>query len=187
VCAVADITVDLNADLGEGVTDDDGLLAIVTSANVACGFHAGDAVTMQHICREAAARDVAIGAQVSYRDREGFGRRPMDVPADQLKADVLEQLDALDAAARGEGIRITYVKPHGALYNRIADDPEQAGALVGAVAQFDPALALLGLPYSASGAAAARLGLRFVSGLRSSFSMATAVTIRSATVTATAP
>ena len=134
-------TIDLNADLAEGVTDDEGLLAVVSSANVACGFHAGDAATMRRVCQEAARRGVRVGAQVSYNDREGFGRRDMDVPPDQLAADVLYQIGAL--AAFGE---VVYVKPHGALYNRVVHDEQQARAVVAAVKAWREPLPLMGLP-----------------------------------------
>src|SRR5579875_450685 len=133
--------IDLNADLAEGfgvwrLTDDEALLEVVTSANVACGFHAGDPLTMQRVCARAAARGVAIGAQVSYRDLAGFGRRRMDVAAAELTADVLYQLGALDAFARAAGTSVRYVKPHGALYNTAVDDPAQAGAIVAAVRSY---------------------------------------------------
>ena len=104
-------------------------LAIVTSANVACGFHAGDPLTIRRACAGAVAGGVSIGAQVSYRDLAGFGRREMTVPADELTAEVLYQIAALDGIARAEGGRVSYVKPHGALYNRAARDPEQATAI----------------------------------------------------------
>lgn len=134
--------VDLNADLGEGVTDDDGLLEVVTSANLACGFHAGDAETMRHVCRRAAALGVTVGAQVSYADREGFGRRPMDVAPDVLTGWVREQVQLLDQIAAEEGIRVGYLKPHGALYNRVVEDREQAAAVLAGAAD----LPVLGLP-----------------------------------------
>lgn len=134
--------VDLNADLGEGVTDDDGLLAVVTSANVACGFHAGDEATMRTVCRGAALRGVVIGAQVSYADREGFGRRAMDVPAAELSAWVREQVSMLTAIAESEGTAVAYLKPHGALYNRVVEDEEQARAVLAGAAD----LPVLGLP-----------------------------------------
>src|SRR6266511_4082688 len=147
-------TIDLNADLGEGfgrwsLTDDDGLLGAVTSANVACGFHAGDPSTMRRVCERAVAGGVRIGAQVSYRDLAGFGRRSMDVPADELADEVTYQIGALDAFARAAGDQVRYVKPHGALYNRIVHDDEQAAAVVEAVAAYDPTLPVLGLPGSA--------------------------------------
>ncbi|MEO3784437.1 5-oxoprolinase subunit PxpA [Actinocorallia sp. B10E7] len=147
-------TMDLNADLGEGfgawqLGEDAALMTVVTSANVACGFHAGDPLIMRMTCRAAVARGVAIGAQVSYRDLAGFGRRPMDVPFDELAAEILYQLAALDGIARSCGGRVAYVKPHGALYNRIVHDPEQAAAVAEAVLSFDPSLPVLTLPGSA--------------------------------------
>ena len=159
--------IDLNADLGEGfgawrLTDDDALLGVVTSANVACGFHAGDPVTMRRVCALAAGRGVAVGAQVSYRDLAGFGRRAMAVPAEELCAEVVYQIGALQACAAAAGTRVRYVKPHGALYNTAADDAEQAGAVAAAVAAVDASLPLLGLPDSALAEAAARAGLPFV-------------------------
>ena len=130
--------IDLNADLGEGfgrwrLTDDERLLSVVTSANVACGFHAGDAATMRRVCELAAERGVRIGAQVSYRDLAGFGRRAMDVPPDELAAEVAYQIGALEVFARAAGTRVSYVKPHGALYNRVVHDEEQAAAVVDGV------------------------------------------------------
>ncbi len=161
------VRIDLNADLGEGfgvwrLGDDDALLDVITSANVACGFHAGDPTTMRRVCVGAAQRGVSIGAQVGYRDLAGFGRRRMDIDVDDLAADVLYQLGALDACARAAGSRVRYVKPHGALYNTASDDAEQAGAVASAVAAFDPALPLLALPGSALADAARAAGLPFV-------------------------
>lgn len=146
--------IDINADLGEGfgiweLGDDLALLDVITSANVACGFHAGDPLIMRRVCAAAVARGVTIGAQVSYRDLAGFGRREMDVAAPELIAEVLYQIAALDGIARTEGGRVAYVKPHGALYNRIARDPVQAQAVTEAVLAFDPALPMLTLPGSA--------------------------------------
>jgi UPF0271 protein len=156
--------VDLNADLGEGfgvwrLGDDDALLDVVTSANVACGFHAGDPSTMRRVCARAVAAEVAIGAQVAYRDLAGFGRRFMDVAPAELTDDVLYQLAALDGIARSEGGRVRYVKPHGALYNAVVHHEAQARAVVDAVAAYDPALPVLGLPGSALLRAAAHAGL----------------------------
>src|SRR5215217_2091983 len=128
--AVDTRSVDLNADLGEEVTDDAGLLAIVSSANVACGFHAGTAETMRAVCEGAAEAGVRIGAQVSYDDREGFGRRRLDVAHDVLRDQVAVQVAVLDEIARHAGTTVTYVKPHGALYNRVVDDEEQAAAVL---------------------------------------------------------
>ena len=137
--------IDLNADLGEGVTDDDGLLGVVTSANLACGFHAGDEDTMRRVCAGAAERGVVVGAQVSYRDRENFGRKHMDVAAEVLTEWVAEQVDVLRGIASGAGIEVVYVKPHGALYNRVVEDEEQAAAVLAGSAS----LPVLGLPGSA--------------------------------------
>ncbi|QXJ20834.1 LamB/YcsF family protein [Actinomadura graeca] len=146
--------IDINADLGEGfgiweLGDDLALLDVITSANVACGFHAGDPLIMRRVCAAAAGRGVTIGAQVSYRDLVGFGRREMDVAPPELTAEILYQLAALDGIARAEGGRVAYVKPHGALYNRVARDPVQAMAVAEAVRAYDPSLPLLTLPGSA--------------------------------------
>ncbi|GAB3218755.1 LamB/YcsF family protein [Mycolicibacterium hippocampi] len=160
-------SVDLNADLGESfgvwtLGDDDAMLDLVTSANIACGFHAGDAATLARTCRAAAERGVRIGAQVSYRDLEGFGRRFIDVPPDDLTADVIYQIGALQALARVAGTELSYVKPHGALYNSIVEHRDQARAVVEAVHAVDPGLAVLGLTGSALFAEAQRVGLRTV-------------------------
>ena len=130
--------VDLNSDLGESfgrwvLGDDDAMLELVTSANVACGFHAGDPSTLRQVCARAAARGVSVGAQVSYRDLAGFGRRTMDVEPSELTDEVIYQIGALDGIARVCGTRVRYVKPHGALYNKAAVDPHTAGAVVAAV------------------------------------------------------
>lgn len=137
--------IDLNADLGEGVTDDEALLTVVTSANVACGFHAGDALVMRVVCDRAAAGGVVLGAQVSYLDPEGFGRRPMDVTPVVLTDWVAEQVGRLAEIAVAAGVQVAYVKPHGALYNRVADDEEQAAAVL----EGSGDLPVLGLPGSA--------------------------------------
>jgi 5-oxoprolinase (ATP-hydrolysing) subunit A len=159
--------IDLNADLGESfgrwsLGDDQAMLDSVTSANVACGFHAGDPLTIRRTCAAAAARGVTIGAQVGYRDLAGFGRRFIDVPPDELTSEVLYQIGALEAFARLAGTRVAYVKPHGALYNAIVHHEVQAAAVVEAVAVYDPALAVLGLPGSAWSRRAARAGLPVV-------------------------
>jgi 5-oxoprolinase (ATP-hydrolysing) subunit A len=158
--------IDLNADLGEGfgiwrLGDDDALLAVVSSANVACGFHAGDPLTMRRVCALAAANGVAIGAQVGYRDLAGFGRRHIDIAPDELAADVLYQIGALDACARSSSSRVRYVKPHGALYHAAATDVGQAGAIADAVAAFG-GLPVLGLPDSALAKAVTDRGMPFV-------------------------
>lgn len=146
--------IDLNADLGEGVTDDEALLDVVTSANVACGFHAGDEPTMRAVCVRAAALGVAVGAQVSYADRAGFGRRDLDVAPAVLEAQVAEQVAVLSEIAAQAGTRVSYVKPHGALYNRVVHDAEQAAAVL----RGSPGLPVLGLPGSVLLALARDLG-----------------------------
>jgi UPF0271 protein len=161
------MVLDLNSDLGEGfgvwtLGDDAALLEIVTSANVACGFHGGDPRIMRRVCAAAVERGVAVGAQVSYRDLAGFGRRRIDVEPSDLVDDVLYQLGALEAFARVAGGRVRYVKPHGALYNTVVTDPAQAGALVQAVLRYDPALPVLGLPGSQWLRQAAAAGLTAV-------------------------
>ncbi|AKS32234.1 LamB/YcsF family protein [Mycolicibacterium goodii] len=160
-------TIDLNADLGEGfgvwrLGDDEAMLGLVTSANVACGFHAGDPALLLHTCRLAAQRGVAVGAQVSYRDLAGFGRRFIDADPDELTAEIIYQIGALQAIAHAAGTDVRYVKPHGALYNTIVHHEEQAAAVAAAVHAVDPALPVLGLPGSAFFAEARRLGLRTV-------------------------
>ena len=142
--------IDLNSDLGEGygpwpMGDDAAMLDIVSSANIACGFHAGDPAGLLAVLRQAAARGVAVGAHVSYPDRVGFGRRSMDVAPDDLTADVIYQIGALQGLARAAGTRVSYVKPHGALYNTIADDSRQADAVIAGVKAVDPSLVLMGL------------------------------------------
>ena len=157
--------IDLNADLGEGfgvwrLGDDEALLGLVSSANVACGFHAGDPSIMRRVCGQAAARGVAVGAQVSYRDIAGFGRRFIDVEPAQLTDDLLYQLAALDGIARVSGTRVSYVKPHGALYNAAVGHVGHARAVVDAVLAFDRRLPVLGLPGSALLREAEASGLR---------------------------
>jgi UPF0271 protein len=159
--------IDLNADLGEGfgvwrLGDDDAMLGIVSSANVACGFHAGDPAGLLRVCRSAAERGVRIGAQVSYRDLAGFGRRFIDVAPDDLAADVVYQIGALQGIARASGSAVSYVKPHGALYNTIVTNRDQAAAVAAAVHLVDPALPVLGMAGSAFFDEATRLGLRAV-------------------------
>jgi 5-oxoprolinase (ATP-hydrolysing) subunit A len=137
--------IDLNSDVGEGFGTDDELLAVVTSANVACGFHAGDEQTMRSVCAAAAERGVAVGAHVSYRDREGFGRHELGVGEETIEADVAEQLALLGAIA---GERLTYVKPHGALYHRASVDAGCAAAIVAAILAHGRPLAVLAFPGS---------------------------------------
>jgi UPF0271 protein len=122
--------VDLNADLGEEVTDDEALLRVVTSANVACGYHAGNREIMRTVCAQAAGLGVSVGAQVSYDDRENFGRVARDVAPDLLRDQVADQVGTLAAIAEAEGTSVRYLKPHGALYHRVIDDEEQAQAVL---------------------------------------------------------
>jgi UPF0271 protein len=161
------MVVDLNADLGEGfgvwrLGDDAALLEVISSANVACGFHAGDARTMRQVCDLAVARGVAIGAQVGYRDLAGFGRRRIEMDVDELQADIGYQIGALDAFARAAGDRVCYVKPHGALYNTAAGDVHVAQAIADAVARYAPGQPLLGLFGSALQQAAEDRSVPFV-------------------------
>ncbi len=158
---------DLNADLGESfgrwvLGDDEAMLEVVTSANIACGFHAGDPLTLHRTVAAAARRGVVIGAQVGYRDLAGFGRRFLDMAPDELTADVIYQLGALDGLARSVGSAVRYLKPHGALYNTIVTHEGQAAAVVSAVLAYDPGLPVVGLPGSAFLVLAADAGLRCV-------------------------
>lgn len=160
-------SIDLNADVGESfgrwqLGDDSALLPLLTSANVACGFHAGDALTLRRTVGEAAEHAVAVGAQVSYRDLAGFGRREMDMEPEELTADVLYQIGALDGLCRTAGTAVRYVKPHGALYHRTLKDPGQAEALVAAVVAYDPSLPLLTMAGGEADRLARAAGLRVV-------------------------
>jgi 5-oxoprolinase (ATP-hydrolysing) subunit A len=162
------VAVDLNSDVGESygvwtIGDDDAMLRVVSSANVACGFHGGDPTTLRAACAAASAHGVTIGAQVSYPDLVGFGRRFMDIDATELRNAVLYQLGALDAFAQVAGREVDYVKPHGALYHATIDNVAQAEAVVAAAAEYDPSLAILGQPDSELLAAAERAGLEAVS------------------------
>lgn len=134
--------IDLNADLGEEITDDEALLAVVTSANVACGYHAGSRAVMRAVCAEAARREVTLGAQVSYDDRENFGRVDLDVSYDVLREHVADQVGVLCEIAASEGAAVRYVKPHGALYHRVLDDEVQARAVLDG----SGGLSVLGMP-----------------------------------------
>lgn len=154
--------VDLNADLGEGAPDDAALLALVSSANIACGWHAGDARLMQATVAAALARGVALGAHPSYPDREHVGRREMQLPPDAVRADLVYQIGALQALVRAQGGRLHHVKPHGALYNQAARDPVLAEAVADAVRAVDPGLAVYGLAGGELLRAAERAGLRAV-------------------------
>jgi UPF0271 protein len=159
--------IDLNSDLGEGfgrwsLGDDAEMLGIVTSANIACGFHAGDPLVIRETVMGARDAGVAIGAHVGYRDLAGFGRRNMDVSSAELVSDVVYQIGALQGIARAAGTTVTYVKPHGALYNTIVHDSRQAQDVVTAISEIDPTLAVLGLPGSEVLRIAEHAGLRTV-------------------------
>ena len=161
-------TIDLNSDLGESygawsMGDDAAMIDIVSSANVACGFHAGDPAGILKTLKVAARRGVAIGAHVSYPDIAGFGRRDMDIATTDLLADVVYQIGALQGLAATVGATVSYVKPHGALYNRIAVDAVQAAAVIDAIRSVDPSLALVGLAHAPIIAQARAAGLRVVS------------------------
>ena len=143
-------TIDINSDMGESfgawsMGDDDAMLDIVTSANVACGFHAGDPAGILRTLKAAAAKNVTIGAHVAYPDKVGFGRRNMDLASDELTADVIYQIGALQSLAKAAGTSVRYVKPHGALYNTIAHDRRQALAVIAAIRAIDPTLILVAL------------------------------------------
>ncbi|WP_405178918.1 LamB/YcsF family protein [Nocardia sp. NBC_01377] len=158
---------DLNSDLGEGfgawtMGDDAAMLDIVTSANIACGFHAGDPVIMRRTCALAVEKGVRIGAHVGYRDPAGFGRRAIVMDPSELRDETLYQIGALDAFARAAGDRVRYVKPHGALYHSAGRDRRYADAVIAALAEYDPRLALLGPAGSRLEDAAVARGVRFV-------------------------
>jgi UPF0271 protein len=159
--------IDLNSDVGESFGAwqsgaDEDIVPWLTSVNVACGFHAGDPTTIRRTVELAAAHRCVIGAQVSYPDLAGFGRRFMDMQPAELTDAVVYQLGALDAFARLSGTRVRYVKPHGALYNAITHHDAQARAVAKAVRAYDPGLPVLGLPRTAIQTACASAGLRFV-------------------------
>lgn len=153
------MNIDLNADLGEGCASDGELLTLVSSSNIACGFHAGDAQTMLTSVREALKNGVAIGAHPSFPDRENFGRTAMTLPVETVYAQTLYQIGALAAIARAEGGVMRHVKPHGMLYNQAAKDPQLADAIAKAVYACDPALILVGLAGSELVRAGERYGL----------------------------
>jgi UPF0271 protein len=159
-------TIDLNADLGEGfgysrLAEDEALLDLVSSANIACGFHAGDATTMRETVRAAASRGVVIGAHPSYPDIPGFGRRELGLSPKEIRFHVSYQLRAFRDVCRTENAKLSHVKTHGALYNRAAKDSSAADAIVQAIRDVDPSLVLLGLAGSEMARAAKRNGLAF--------------------------
>ncbi|HEY6005689.1 MAG TPA: 5-oxoprolinase subunit PxpA [Anaeromyxobacter sp.] len=152
-------TIDLNCDMGEGEPSDARIMPFITSANVACGFHAGDAATMRRTVRLAREHGVSVGAHPSYLDREGFGRRALDVPPERVRDEVVYQIGALWGVCRAEGVRLAHVKPHGALYNSAAADPALAQAICDAVRAVDPSLVLVCLAGSRMAELARKLGL----------------------------
>ena len=160
--------VDLNSDLGESfgswkMGNDEQILPVVTSANIACGFHAGDPLGILKTLKQAVKLGVTIGAHVAYPDLVGFGRRNMDLSRDELIADVLYQISALDGLAKVAGSKVNYVKPHGALYNTIASNAAQAAAVIDAIKMYNPALVLVALAGSPLVAQAKAAGLTVVS------------------------
>ena len=152
--------IDLNADLGEGCGNDEALLALISSANIACGWHAGDAATMVQTVKWALEHGVAIGAHPSYPDRENFGRTEMQRDPEHVYADMLYQIGALEAIVRAQGGELHHVKPHGALYNQAVRDPVLARAIVRAVRDFDADLVFFGLAGSQMIDIAREAGLR---------------------------
>ena len=162
------ISIDLNADLGESfgrytLGMDEKIMEVISSANIACGFHAGDPMVMERTVRLAAEAGIAIGAHPGFPDLMGFGRRNMAVSPEEARAYILYQLGVLDAFLRPMGIRMRHVKPHGALYNMAAADEQLARAICGAVKDFDPELRLVGLSGSLLIRAAEKTGLRAIS------------------------
>ncbi|RKQ40725.1 LamB/YcsF family protein [Enterobacter sp. R1(2018)] len=160
-------TIDLNSDLGESfgqwtMGDDAAILQLVSSANVACGFHAGSSAGILETLRAAKAQGVTIGAHVAYPDLVGFGRRNMDIASDELTADVIYQIGALQGLARAAGTQVRYVKPHGALYNTIAHNERQATAVIDGILAVDAQLPLVGLAGSPVLALARRKGLKTI-------------------------
>lgn len=155
--------VDLNVDLAEGCSNDQRLLQLVTSANVACGLHAGDFNEMRKAIRWAKENKVRIGAHPSFPDRENFGRTNMQLPDDELKACLLYQLGAVKALCDAEGVSLSYVKPHGALYNQAAKDESLAALIALTIKQFDPSLKLMGLSGSLMLKVAQQHGLGIIS------------------------
>ena len=154
------MTIDLNCDMGENIGKDEEIMLYITSANIACGFHAGDSKTMQMTVRLAKRHGVHVGAHPSWLDLEGFGRREMTLPPDEVAALILYQIGALAAIAKAEGVELHHVKPHGALYNQAAKDRELANAIAYAVKRFSGDLILVGLAGSELIEAGLEVGLR---------------------------
>ncbi len=153
--------IDLNCDMGEGFATDALIMPLISSANIACGYHAGGGELMHQTIRLAMQHQVAIGAHPSFNDREGFGRREMQLSGDEIHAIVTDQVNSILNAAQAEGAKLSHVKPHGALYNMAANDPMVADAISRAIKEIDASLILYGLPDSASESSAKAHGLRF--------------------------
>lgn len=154
------MNIDLNCDMGENIGSDVGIMPYITSANIACGFHAGDADTMRETVRLVKRYGVAVGAHPSWKDREGFGRNEMSLPPEEVEALVLEQVNALAEISKAEGVELHHVKPHGALYNQAAKDRELANAIARAVKRFSVDLVLVGLAGSGLVEAGIEVGLK---------------------------
>ncbi|MBI2730508.1 MAG: LamB/YcsF family protein [Sphingobacteriales bacterium] len=154
--------IDFNCDLGEGMDTDEAIMPFISSANIACGYHAGDAFTMKQTVALCTRYHVAMGAHPSYPDKENFGRTNMHLPADEIYALVLAQIEKLATIVHSFDKKLQHVKPHGALYNMAAKDPDIANAIAKAVKEFDPGLLLFGLPGSQVAAAAEIYGLPFI-------------------------
>jgi 5-oxoprolinase (ATP-hydrolysing) subunit A len=154
------LTCDLNCDMGEGIGNDEAIMPYITSANISCGFHAGNGDTIRHTMALAVKYGVRVGAHPSFRDRENFGRKEMRLDADKLYAIVLEQLIKMDLIAKEKGAALHHVKPHGALYNMAAREPEIAATIVQAVKDFDEELVVYGLCNSQMIIQAKTLGLK---------------------------
>jgi len=154
------MTIDINCDVGENIGNDEAIMPYITSANIACGFHAGDSKTMQEIVRLAKRYGVNVGAHPSWLDVEGFGRREMSLPPDEVEALILYQIGALAAIAKAEGVELIHVKPHGAIYNQAAKDKALAMSIARAVKSFSGDLVLVGLAGSGLIEAGVEVGLK---------------------------
>ena len=152
--------IDLNCDMGENVGNDEEIMSYITSANIACGFHAGDETSMRTTVRLAKRFGVAVGAHPGWNDTDGFGRQEMALPPAEVEALILYQVEALYTIAKAEGLELHHVKPHGALYNQAAQDKVLANAIARAVKQFSKDLILVGLAGSSSIEAGIDAGLR---------------------------
>lgn len=153
------MNIDINCDMGENIGNDEDIMSYITSANIACGFHAGDSKSMQATIQLAKKYGVAVGAHPSWLDAEGFGRREMSLPPDEVEALILYQLGALYAIAKAESVELHHVKPHGALYNQAAKDRILANAIARAVKRFSGDLILFGLAGSSLIGAGVEAGL----------------------------